>query len=254
MALASGLLLWAPPTGAELSQRGDLIARFDSRLTPTSLPRRRPAPVTVRVAGDVRDAGGDPRSLPQLRRISVAINRAGQLSDRGVPSCGLDDIQPATEREARARCGTAIVGDGHAVVQVRIPNQPPFTVRAPLLAFNGPRRGEEKRILAQVYSEDPPGAFVLTFKLRRQRGQFGTVMSTTLPPSARSWAYLTHFDMTLHRIYTYRGKRRSYISASCAAPAGFSGALFPFAKATYDFANGQRLTTKVMRSCQVRGE
>ena len=248
------LLLWGVPTEAELSQRGNLITRFDSELSPKRLPRERPAPVAVRVAGDVRDAGGDPRQLPQLRRISVAINRAGELFDRGMPVCRVGDIQPATEREARARCGRAIVGDGNVVVQVRLPNQKPFTVRAPLLAFNGPRKGGEKRILAQVYSEDPPGAFVLTFEVRQQPGVFGTVMSTTLPPSAQSWAYLIHFDMTLHRIYTYRGQKRSYVSAACAAPQGFPGALFPFARATYGFDDGRQLTTKVVRSCRVRGK
>lgn len=71
---------------------------------------------------------------------------------------------------------------------------------------------------------------------------------------ARGWAYLTHFEMTLDRRYRYGGKARSYVSAACSAPAGFSGAIFPFAKATYGFATGQRLTTTVVRSCKVGGE
>jgi hypothetical protein len=108
-------------------------------------------------------------------------------------------------------------------------------------------------ILAQVYAKDPPGAFVLSFKVKRKDGAFGTVMSTSLPPSAQGWAYLTHFDMTLKRIYEYRGKRRSYISAACSAPAGFPGAVFPFAKASYGFDDGQKLTTTVVRSCHVSG-
>jgi hypothetical protein len=76
-------------------------------------------------------------------------------------------------------------------------------------------------------------------------------MSTSLPASARGWAYLSHFDMTLDRQYRYRGKPRSYISAACAAPAGFPGAVFPLAKARYGFANGQTLKTTVVRSCRV---
>jgi hypothetical protein len=121
------------------------------------------------------------------------------------------------------------------------------------LAFNGPRRNGHKLILAQAYARNPPGAFVLKFKVSRRKGVFGTVLSTTLPRSAQRWAYLTHFDMTLHRTYDYRGHRHSYVSAACAAPPGFRTALFPFARATYSFDDGQILSVPVARSCRVAG-
>ena len=93
----------------------------------------------------------------------------------------------------------------------------------------------------------------LTFSATNKGGLFGTVLSTTLPPSAQDWAYLTHFDMTLQRTYTYRGKQRSYVSAACRAPAGFPGAVFPFAKARYGFDDGREMRTTVVRSCKVAG-
>jgi hypothetical protein len=248
-ATLAGLLLCAAGADAELTRQGNLITSFGAALTPKTLPRKRPVPVAVRVAGDFKTAGG--AKLPQLRTISVAINRAGRLYDRGLPTCRLKAIQPATEVEAMALCHRALVGSGHVNIQVHIETQAPFIVGANLLAFNGPRRKGQKLILAQVYAEDPPGAFVLTFRLKRKPGLFGTVMSTTLPPSAQGWAYLTHFDMTLDRTYRYRGKVHSYVSAACAAPAGFPGAVFPLAKAIYGFGNGQKPRTTVVRSCRV---
>jgi len=247
------LLCAGMPAGAELVRQGDLIVAFDGGLRPKELPRTHAVPVAVRVGGDIRDAGGNQARLPQLRTIAVAINRAGRLYDRGLPSCEVHSIQPATEREARRVCGPAIVGTGHVTLQVRLPPQEPFAVRARLLAFNGPREGPRKLILAQVYAEDPPGAFVLTFKVSRGKGLFGTVLRTALPPEARNWAYLTHFDLTLNRTYSHRGRARSYISAACAAPAGFSGAVFPFARATYGFDDGRTLKVTAVRSCRVRG-
>ena len=59
--------------------------------------------------------------------------------------------------------------------------------------------------------------------------------------------------MTLRRIYEYGGKQRSYVSAACSAPAGFRSALFPFARATYGFADGQTVTTSVSGRCTVKG-
>jgi hypothetical protein len=249
-ALALTLAL-ALPAQAELSQQGNLIVAFQGGLAPSKLPRRTPAPVAVTVAGDIKATGG--AMLPQLRTISVAINRAGRLFDKGLPTCRVKSIQPATEAEARSVCPQAIVGSGHVTVQARIPAQEPFSVKAKLLAFNGPKRHGHKLILAQVYAKSPPGAFVLAFTVKKQAGLFGTTMSTALPPSAQGWAYLSHFDMTLDRQYRYQGKERSYVSAACAAPAGFPGAVFPFARATYGFDNGQSLTTTVVRSCKVAG-
>jgi hypothetical protein len=249
-AIAAGLCL-AIPAQAEVSQQGNLITTFESALAPKTLPRKALAPVSVRVAGDFKTAKG--AELPQLRRISVAINSAGRLDDTGLPTCRLATIEPASEEAAQRLCGQAIVGSGHVTVGVHIENQATFAVRAKLLAFNGPRKHGHKLILAQVYAKDPPGAFVLTFRLKRHPGLFGTVMSTSLPASAQGWAYLSHFDMTLDRRYRYRGKAHSYVSAACAAPAGFPGAVFPLAKASYGFDNGQALTTTVVRSCRVGG-
>ena len=241
----------AAPVLAETNQEGDLRVSFDSGLHPSRLPRRAPAPVAVRVAGNFQELSGDATALPQLQRIVVAINRQGKLFDRGLPTCDVAAIQPASEAAAARECGDAIVGSGHVRLQVRIPTQPPFQVSAKLLAFNGPRSHGRKLILAQAYARTPPGAFVLEFRVSRRKGVFGTVLSTTLPRAARRWAYLTHFDMTLHRTYTYGGKRRSYVSAACSAPARFHTALFPLARATYTFGDGQVLAVPLARTCRV---
>lgn len=231
---------------------GDIRATFDGGIAPRELPRSTPVPVGVRVAGNFATLSGEPERLAQLRGIEVAINRQGRLFDRGLPTCDPRSIQPATEREARRICRAAVVGSGHVKVQVRIPTQTPFLVPARLLVFNGPRVDGHKLIYAQAYARTPPGSFVITFRVAHRAGQYGTVLSTTLPQSTREWAYLTHFDMTLRRTYTYRGERHSYVSAACAAPPGFSRAVFPFARATYVFAGGHRLSMAETGVCRVK--
>jgi hypothetical protein len=249
VAVAVAALCLVGPAAAEVNQQGHLITTFDGGLSPTTLPRETPAPVAVTVGGSFKTNAHAP--LPQLRTISVAINGAGQLDDIGLPVCKVSAIQPATEGNAKQLCHRSIVGSGKVDVGVHLENQEPFTVDANLLAFNGPVEHGHKVILAQVYAKDPPGAFVLTFKLSKRAGLFGTVMSTTLPKSAQNWAYLTAFEMTLDRRYTYHGKSHSFVSAACAAPAGFPGAVFPLAKANYGFANGQQMKTTIVRSCKV---
>jgi len=250
---AAALCCIAVPALASTNRAGEVLASFDGGISPSALPRAEAAPVAVHVEGALRSVSGDPEQLPQLRRIEVAINRQGRLFDRGLPVCQPSQIQPASEAAARRICGAALVGHGKVDVQVRINSQLPFEIHADLLAFNGPRRHGRRLIFAHVYAGEPPGSFTLACTVSRRPGQFGTVLETTLPPRARGWAYLTHFEMTLHRTYVYRGRRRSYVSAACSAPAGFRSALFPFARATYSFLESPGVTLSVAGECHVAG-
>jgi hypothetical protein len=252
--IAAGLLIAlgvAAFARAEVQREGNLIVSFNGGISPHALPREKPAPVTVTIGTAFRASdGADPP--PQLRQISIAINRDGKLFDRGLPTCRIRRIQPATIVAARKICGGAIVGDGHVQVRVRLSNQRPFTVSGRLLIFNAKRSGGNRRLLVQVYGRRPPSAFILTFKVLKQRGVFGTVIRTTLPKSAWKWAYVTNLSMRLRRTYTYNGKRRSFVSAACAAPTGFPGAVYPFARANFKFAEGQQVSSTLIRDCKVR--
>jgi hypothetical protein len=205
------------------TKRGNVVVSFDGGISPEALPRSGTAPVTVNISSNFEASdGADPP--PQLRQIAIGINREGKVFDRGLPTCQIRRIQPSTIRAARRICGGAIVGKGNVGVRVKLGSQPPFTFKAPLLVFNAEPSGGKRRLLAQVYGRKPPSAFVLTFTVTRQGGPFGTLIQTTLPEGAQKWAYVTRFEMTLNRTYTYRGEQRSFISAGCPAPDGFSGA------------------------------
>jgi hypothetical protein len=236
---------------AEVSQQGDVIVSFDGGIAPRALPREGVAPVAVTVDGTFKSAeGADPP--PQLRTIAIGINRAGKIFDEGLPTCRVRKIQPATIRAAKRICRQAIVGSGHVQVRVHLANQPPFTFEGPMLVFHAKRSGGNRRLLAQVYGRKPPSAFVLNFKIVESAGEFGTVIKTSLPSSAQKWAYVTHFDMKLRRTYSYQGKQHSFISAGCAAPSGFPGTVYPFARANFGFAAGKHVTTTLVRHCAVR--
>lgn len=236
---------------AEVEQQGNIIVAFDGGIAPKSLPRTEAAPVAVTIDSTFKSAvGEDPP--PQLRTISIGINRAGKIFDKGLPSCRVRKVQPATIRAAKRICRDAIVGSGHVEVRVHLANQPPFTFKGPLLVFHAKPSGGHRRLLAQVYGLKPPSAFVLNFKIVKTAGEFGTVIKTTLPKPARKWAYVTHFDMKLRRIYTHEGQQHSFVNASCAAPEGFPGAVYNFAESNFGFAGGKHVTTKLIRDCKVR--
>jgi hypothetical protein len=235
---------------AEVEREGDIVVSVEGGISPRALPRTGMAPVAVTLDSTFKSAeGSDPP--PQLRTIAVGINRAGKVFDRGLPTCRVRRIQPTTIKAARRICGSAIVGGGHVQVQVHLANQPTFTFKGPLLVFHAEPAAGHRRLLAQVYGRKPPSAFVLTFNVLEKQGTFGTVIKTTLPKPARQWAYVTHFDMKLRRVYTYQGQKYSFISAGCAAPEGFPGAVYPFARANFGFEENTHVVTTLIRDCTV---
>jgi hypothetical protein len=236
---------------AELIQQGNLRVNFEARLLPRELPRERPAPVTVNLGGSVRTADGT--RPPQLREMIVAVNRAGRISFEGLPTCTAPELQQTSTREALAQCRPALVGHGHFAANVDFPGAPLIPAQGKLLAFNGYVRGRPAMLLHLYGSSPVRAAFVLPFTISsRPRGDFGTVFSTKIPELASDLGYVTEIEMTIGRKYRAGGESRSYLSANCAAPAGFPGAIFQLARATFAFANGQRVSTGLSRDCKVR--
>jgi hypothetical protein len=236
---------------AELTAHGDLFVRFSGGIAPDALPRHSRAPISVSVAGTIRTLSGE--RPPALRRITIAINRGGRLDAHGLPVCRRQDIEPSSTEEARRACGPALVGGGSYDADVAFPEQTSFPSQGRILAFNAVIEGK-RAILAQVYGVNPvPITRVIVFHIRESAGTYGTVLTGALPASLNRYGYLTRISLSLHRNFTYRGRRRSYLSAACDAPAGFPGATFPFAHASMTFADGRTLSSTLTRSCKVRG-
>lgn len=250
-ALLAGCLLAASHASAELVERGDLFVKFQGGIFPTALPRHENAPISVRVAGTVKTLSGE--RPPALRRIAIAINRGGRIETKGLPVCRRSQIESSTSAKALAACGAALVGEGHYVGAVSFPEQSAFPLRGRILAFNAVIDGK-RAILAHVYGSDPfPNSRIIVFHIHSSHGTYGTVLTAALPRSINRFGYLRQISLDLSRRFVYRGRARSYLSAACAAPAGFRSALFPFVRVSMTFSDGRDLASTLIRSCQVRG-
>jgi hypothetical protein len=250
VALACLSGMHALPASAELTTRGDLFVRFDGGIAPSALPRDYRAPIAVRVDGTVKTLSGE--RPPALRRIVIAINRGGRLDTHGLPVCHRRQIDPASSREALEACGPALVGEGSYAANVAFPEQDTFPSRGRILAFNAVVDGK-RAVLAHIYSAKPaPITRIVVFRIRHSSGTYGTTFSGALPASVNRYGYVTKISLRLFRVYSYRGRVHSYLSAACAAPPGFPGAVFPFARAGMAFEDGRSLSSKLTRSCRVR--
>lgn len=234
-------------------QQGNLRVTVLSQVAPFRLPRTGTAPISVFLSGHV-DApqGGLP---PQLESMKVEVNRAGLLQARGLPVCSLRQIQPATTQRALRDCGDALVGSGQFWAQIVLPDQGAYRTHGRLLVFNGRRHGRPA-IFAQIYTANPfDSSFVVVFSIRKvDHGIYGTELTASLPQSLGTWGYVDRIKLTLKREYRVGGRQLSYFNAGCPAPRGTRLTVYPLARTTLSFANGQRLTANVLKRCAVLGE
>ena len=248
--LAVALLLGASLANAELTERGDLFVRFDGGIAPQALPRDSRGPIAVRVEGTIRTLSGE--RPPALRQIEIAVNRGGSLDTRGLPVCGLRQLEARSSRKALEVCGDALVGQGRYEGAFSFPEQSSFPLRGRILAFNAIVDGK-RAILAHVFGAEPfPATRIITFRIRNEQGTFGTVLIGQLPASLNRNGYLKELSLVLHRSYVYRGRRHSYLGAQCGAPAGTRIGVFAFARVAMTFADGRRLASTLIRSCRVK--
>jgi hypothetical protein len=245
--LACGLSSLAP---AEVVQSGSVRVTFDGDLTPRTLPRQGSAPVKVAVEAKIGATNGS--SPPQLREMTVAINHFGHFTPQGLPVCTLREIQPSTTANAFKACRGSLVGEGSFSAKVLLGQQAPFPAVGKVYAFNGRLHGKPA-IFAHVYGTDPvPTSFTLPFTIDSTKGTFGTTLRSSLPAVTGNSGYITGISLKLGRDFSYHGRKHSYFSASCPAPKGFPGAVFPFARASFGFGK-KTLTSTLTRNCKARG-
>jgi hypothetical protein len=85
-------------------------------------------------------------------------------------------------------------------------------------------------------------------------GQFGTVLRAKIPRLGGDLGSVTEIDLTIGRRYSFAGKRRSYVSAACGAPAELNEAIFPFARGSFRFEGHKTFEETLLRVCRVAGQ
>jgi hypothetical protein len=244
------LAIFGSRAAAERSQDGNLIVSLNGGITPRTLPRHEPAPVVVHLSGRVLTSDDSP--LPRVNWIRLELAWRGVLETEGLPVCPRLRLLGRLSAQALRACGSAIVGRGSLYAQIFVPNQRPFGVRARLLAFNGRTKSGKPAVLVHAFADSPPVSFVIPFSVHHKPGSFRTVLITTIRRSVGEWPHVANFSIAISRKFIHKGRQRSYTSASCPIPKGFTAGFLSFARATYTFAGGKQLTTESVRSCRAR--
>jgi hypothetical protein len=187
----------------------------DGGISPTKLPRRGSAPVTARIEGEVTTRDGS--HPPALQDLEADIDRTIAVDAVGLPTCKLSRLKATSSAAARKACGEAIVGSGTAEVEVAFPEQKPFRSTGPLLLFNGGVHGATTSVFLHAYVDvpAPTAVIVLATVTRIHKGRFGLRLKAHIPVVAGGAGSATAFDIEIGRRYAYKGRKKSFLRASC---------------------------------------
>jgi hypothetical protein len=199
----------------EVECAGNLCITDDGGISPAKLPRHGSAPVTAHIFGaiDTRD-GSHP---PALENLELDVDKTIEIDAVGLPTCKAGQIASRTTAEAKRACPDAIVGSGTAEVEVAFPEQTPFSSTGPLVLFNGGVHGKATVFFLHAYVDVPaPTAIVVKATVTHvHRGRFGLHIAARIPKIAGGAGSPTGFTLKIGRRFTYKGRKRSFLTASC---------------------------------------
>jgi hypothetical protein len=229
--------------GGETKVRaGNLVIRAQGIVSPKALPKERMVPISLYARGSVATVDGS--HVPPAETVHLQVDRHLRIETSGLPTCTPRKIEAATPTQAMSACGSALIGKGSAAAEVEFPESAPFSAKGPLLGFNGPLVGGYAEMLYYVYVSVPaPTALVVIAKVAKDSGKYGYGISLTVPKLAGGSGSLTGFEIKIGRKWTYKGKKRSYLSADCP-----TGSFYNQVEAT--FGDGTDLTGVFPDSCQ----
>ncbi len=217
-ALAAGLALIVAASAfgsREVVRIGSLYLADNGGISPSRLPKHGYAPITARLVGEIGTLDGS--HPPALRTVSLDVDKTIGIDAVGLPTCKAAQIEVRTTAAAKSACSSAIVGSGKGEVEVAFPEQQPFTAVGPVVVFNGGVQGRTTLILLHAYVAVPaPTAIVTRATVTRiNRGRFGLHVEAQIPKIAGGAGSVTKFELKIGRKFTYKGRKKSLLVASC---------------------------------------
>lgn len=199
----------------EVAYVGNLFLADNGGVLPSKLPRHEQAPVSAYISGEIGTVDGT--HPPAVKTIKLDIDKTIQVDAKGLPVCRYGQLTNRPTAAAKGACPHAIVGSGNGAVEVAFPDQKPFTGMGQIVAFNGGVHNGTTLLLFHAYVSIPaPTAVVIKTKISRiHSGHYGLRTLTQIPPLAAGDGSATKFKFTLGRRFTYRGVKKSYLTASC---------------------------------------
>jgi hypothetical protein len=245
MAIGAGLALIVAASALakpHVIRAGNLFLRDNGGIFPSKLPRHSQTPISARIDAAIGTVDGT--HPPAVKTLNIDFDKSIQVNAKGLPICREGQLVARSTADAKKACPDAIVGSGEAEVEVAFPEQEPIDAKGPVFLFNGGVHGGTTLLFVHTYVDVPaPTAVIATVKITRiHRGHYGIHTVSQIPAIAGGAGSVIRFKLTIGRKFTYKGKKESYLTASC--PTGLY-----YTEGDILFADGSRLRGTHLLPC-----
>lgn len=194
---------------------GNLFLRDNGGIFPSKLPRHTQTPISARIDAEIGTVDGT--HPPAVQTLNIDFDKSIEVNAKGLPVCKENQLVARSSVAARKACPDAIVGSGEGEVEVAFPEQKPILAKGPVSLFNGGVHGGTTLLFVHTYVNVPaPTAVIVTVKITRiNRGHYGIHTVSRIPSITGGAGSVIRFKLNIGRKFTYKGKRESYLTASC---------------------------------------
>jgi hypothetical protein len=194
------------------AQVGNLTTTFGGSTSPKQLPKSKYVPVTTTIFGKIKTNDGTHPSA--LREVIVDIDKDVKINVKGYPVCKAGQLEARDTPAAMKVCGSTVLGEGIAHVEIAFPESKPLPVTSPLTVFNGGEKGGKLTLLIHIFITKPvPAAVVTTVTIQRKGTGVHTI--SKVPEIAGGSGSTIDFNFKLGKTYSYKGKKVGYFEAKC---------------------------------------
>lgn len=216
----------------EVVRVGNLFLRDNGGISPSKLPRHKQAPISANLNARIGTVDGS--HPPAIESVIADFDKSIQVNAKGLPVCKEGQLTARSTAAAKKACPDAIVGSGEGEVEVAFPEQKPFAAKGPIVLFNGGVHGGTTLLFIHTYVAVPaPTAVIATVKITHiHRGHYGLHTVSRIPAIAGGAGSVTKFKLTINRTFSYKGKKESYLTASCPTGLYYTEGKVQFSDAT----------------------
>ncbi len=216
--------------------------------SPQKLSKTKAEPVTLDVrtaTSTTTNANGVP--IPAVRAV-VDFAKGVRVFSKGYPTCDSALIQSTSTEAALEACKKAKIGGGEGTADLVVGTRV-FPVTTTITAFNGVPQGGRPVILLHTYSQSPiQTTLVLIGTVSNfDKEGFGPRLDVSIPLIAGGQGAITGFHVKIFKTFTYKGRKRSYVSAACATKK-------LKARGEFVFRDGESLTPALTQKCVQKAE
>ncbi|MEX2106955.1 MAG: hypothetical protein WD810_08665 [Solirubrobacterales bacterium] len=234
----------AGPLGAGVTTPNGNTQSVGSLITPKKLSKTTFTPAALEVTTKLTTSASSGVPNPTVR-VVVDFDKNAKIFTKGIPTCDPAKVQSVSTEIAEQQCGKAKIGSGKATALLPVGTQV-FTANQTVTAFNGVPEGGKPVIILHTYGTTPiQTTLVLVGAVTNfNKEGYGPRLDLEVPKIAGGAGALTGFQVKVDRKWTYKGQKRSFISAKCPNSKKLK------ARGQFIFIDGESSTPTSVQTCK----